>query len=193
MREPDTEEDARKMMKKKQMKWQDVKRMPSESRTRKEMMGVWKKMPLESKTMKNMRAWKKRMIIYTVQIAAEGRSLDLLADPVLYFIVFGRPLSKRIARQPRSWGRELQHLVINNETHGCYQGETMQKLTAESVICSATPGVILPRVKFGSLGDAEEAYNINYFDDDVFPSQQDVISSTPQHNDPGASRQAESP
>lgn len=62
MREPDTEEDARKMMKKKQMKWQDVKRMPSESRTSKEMMGVWKKMPLESKTMKNMRAWKKRMM-----------------------------------------------------------------------------------------------------------------------------------
>lgn len=49
------------------------------------------------------------------------------------------------------------------------------------------------REKFESLGDAEDAYDINYFDDDVFPSQQDVISSTPQHNDPGASRQAESP
>ncbi|KAJ7381445.1 hypothetical protein OS493_001581 [Desmophyllum pertusum] len=49
------------------------------------------------------------------------------------------------------------------------------------------------REKFESLGDADDAYDINYFDDDVFPSQQDVISSTPQHNDPGASRQAESP
>ncbi|KAJ7385988.1 hypothetical protein OS493_012321 [Desmophyllum pertusum] len=89
-------------------------------------------------------------------------------------------------------GIEVVYKSIMTPARRCWAIQLPFDPPTEKTFRSARERLYQRRVKFGSLGDTE-AYNINYFDDDVFPSQQDVISSTPQHNDPGASRQAESP